>query len=86
MARAAARLSGHIGRGPEQPVGTVTFRLVFQHDLTYAIELTTADGKHSVIKNFAREADAEAWIEEKKGGAPADEVWVRRPLKNWRHN
>jgi len=65
-------------------MGEVVFRLVFQHDLTYAIELAMADGKQRVIKGFARKEDAEAWIAEQQQKAPTDEVWVRRPLKTWR--
>ena len=65
-------------------MGTVTYRLVFQHDLTYAIEMTMADGRKKVIKSFAREAEAEAWIAEHKMLAPKEEVWVRRPMKSWR--
>ena len=65
-------------------MGRVTYRLVFQRDLTYAIEMTMADGKKKVIKSFVREAEAEEWIAEHRLLAPKDEVWVRRPLKSWR--
>jgi len=65
-------------------MGEVVFRLVFQHDLSYAIELIMADGKQRVIHSFAREEDAEAWIAEQMKKAPTDEVWIRRPLKTWR--
>ena len=64
-------------------MGQVTFRLVVQHDYTYAVQLRMADGKRTVIKDFAREAEAEAWIEEQKRKAPEGEVWERLPLKNW---
>ncbi len=62
----------------------VSFRLVFQHDLTYAIEMTMADGRKKLVKSFDREDDAEVWIAERRRLAPKDEVWVRRPLRSWR--
>ena len=65
-------------------MGTVVFRLIFQHDLTYAIELTMADGTRKLIKSFTREAEAEAWIAKQQRRAPKDEVWIRRPLRSWR--
>ncbi len=65
-------------------MGKVAFRLVFQHDLTYAIEMKMADGTPRLIKGFAREEDADAWIAEQQQKVPADEIWVRQPLKTWR--
>jgi hypothetical protein len=66
-------------------VGQVVFRLVFLHDLSYAIEMTMADGSHRLVKGFVREADAEAWIAAQKRLAPKDEIWIRRPMLNWHH-
>jgi hypothetical protein len=65
-------------------VGKVVFRLVFPHDLTYAIEMTMADGTQRVVKGFDREARADAWLAEQKRLAPKDEIWIRRPLLSWR--
>ena len=61
----------------------VVYRLVFLHDLTYAVEMTMADGSERLIKGFARKADAEAWLTEQKSVAPKNEVWSRQPSLNW---
>ncbi|MFI5387289.1 MAG: hypothetical protein ACHQ50_14355 [Fimbriimonadales bacterium] len=61
----------------------VVFRLAFQRDLTYTVEMTMADGTEKLIKGFAREEDAEAWVAEQRRLAPKNEVWSRRLSLNW---
>lgn len=65
----------------------IAFRLVFMPDATYAIDLTMPDGAQQLIKSFAREADAEAWLAEQMHKCARDEVWIRQPmmhLRAWR--
>lgn len=64
-------------------MGKVTYRLVFQHDLTYAVEVKVRSGIETVTKGFADEATAEAWIAEQLRTAPEGEVWVRRLTLSW---
>jgi len=65
-------------------MGEVVYRLVRQHDLTYAIEMKTVDGTSRLIKGFAWEKYSDTWIAEQQQKAPTDEVWIRRRLKSWR--
>ena len=65
-------------------MGKVAYRLVFLHDLTYAVELKRSSGAGTVTGGFAGEAAAEAWVAQQKRAAPQGEVWVRRPNLSWR--
>jgi hypothetical protein len=62
----------------------ITFRLAFLSDCTYAIQVRTPDGARRLVKGFAREAEAEAWLAEQMRIGPRDEVWVRQPMLSWR--
>ena len=65
-------------------MGKRAFRLVFLHDLTYAVEFMMADGTEKLVKGFASEAAAEAWVAEQRRLAPKGEVWTRRLKLSWR--
>ena len=62
----------------------VIFRLVFLHDLTYAVQIMMPDGSEKVVKGFANEAAAEVWLAEVQRVAPKGEVWTRRRNVSWR--
>jgi hypothetical protein len=69
-------------------MGTIQFRLVFHHDLTYFVEITMPDRTRKIAKGFANEADneadAEAWCAEEERKAPVNGGWKRGPMLSWR--
>ena len=65
-------------------MGKVVFRLILLHDLTYAVQITMPDRSEKLVKDFADEAAAEAWIAKRQRLAPKGEVWTRRLKLSWR--
>jgi hypothetical protein len=55
------------------------YRIVLQPNATFTVEIYRLGDRHGGAAGFASEAEAEAWISEKKKLAQADEVWERIP-------
>ena len=45
----------------------ITYKIVWQRDSSFAVEVTGPDEARRIVTSFEREADAKAWI--------ADERW-----------
>ena len=58
-------------------MGTATYRIVPQPNLTFSVEIFGPGEKHYGAHGFTSAAYAEAWINEKKRAAKADQKWER---------
>jgi hypothetical protein len=58
-------------------VGKTVYRIIPKPNSTFTVEIFGSGEKHYGASGFASEADAEAWINEKKKAAKADEQWER---------
>jgi hypothetical protein len=45
-------------------MGETNYRVVWQADQTYSVEITAPDGSGPTVPSFKREADARKWIAE----------------------
>jgi hypothetical protein len=59
-------------------MGVTIYRITPQADSTFTVEIIGPGSRHRGASGFKSEAEAEAWVSEKKRMAPADEEWERR--------
>jgi hypothetical protein len=58
-------------------MGKIRYRIIPQPNLTFTVEIFGTGNSIYGAAGFTNVADAEAWINEKKRAAKADEMWER---------
>jgi len=58
-------------------MGKTVYRIILQPNSTFTAEIFEPGGRHYGASGFTSEAEAEAWINEKKKIAKVDEEWER---------
>jgi hypothetical protein len=78
MARLAVPLPFVTLRRHIRCMGVTIYCITRQADSTFTVEIIGPGPLHRGASGFTTEAEAEAWVSEKKRMAPADEEWERR--------